>query len=78
MNSKNQEALKLASETEISIKIDRLLQRFPFLKVTNLSRMVPKMGHFKNLIMVTLIRFTRYCLLVTSFGFCGILFFYDH
>jgi len=59
MNSKNQEALKLASKTKISIKIDLLLQRFPFLEVTNSSRMIPRMGHFKNLIMVTLIRFTK-------------------
>jgi hypothetical protein len=59
MNSKNQEALKLASESEINIKIDLLLQKFPFLEVTNSLRMIPKMGHSESLIMVTLIGFTR-------------------
>jgi hypothetical protein len=59
MNSKNQEALKLASESETSIKIDLLLQRFPFLEVTNSSRMIPRMGYSENLIMVTMIGFTR-------------------
>jgi hypothetical protein len=59
MNSKNQEALKLASESETSIKIDLLLQRLPLLEVMNSSRMIPRMGHSESLIMVTLIGFTR-------------------
>ncbi len=59
MNTKNQEALKLASESETSIKIDLLLQRLPLLEVTNSSRMIPRTGHSESLIMVTLIGFTR-------------------
>jgi hypothetical protein len=52
-------SLKLANQSKTSIKIDLLLQRLPFLEVTNSSRMIPRMCHFENLIMVTLIGFTR-------------------